>query len=70
MSTGPRTLDLGLSSTGRMIRASGPTTTERSFSGSLLRAARPASLLTTGPISAAMLWRALAVAAGNRASGE
>ena len=62
---GPRAVEHGADDP-----ASGPTTTERSFSGLLLRAARPASLLTTGPISAASRWRAFAVAAGNRASGE
>jgi hypothetical protein len=70
VSTWPSTLDLGLFSTGRMIFARGPTATERMRSGSFFLASRPASLLTIGPIAAAMRVRALAVAAGNRASGE
>jgi len=53
-----------------MILARGPTTTERSWSGSFFLAARPASLLTTGPIALAIHCRAFAVAAGIRASGE
>ena len=43
---------------------------ERTRSGSFFFATRPASLLTIGPIAAAMPIRAFAVAAGNRASGE
>jgi hypothetical protein len=53
-----------------MILASGPTTMDRMRSGFRRRATRPASLLTTGPIAAAIRSRAFAVAAGKRASGE